>query len=51
MEIQPPGAPHFRGAHKLMVKAAKKATYAFVTTDRDVKDEELITVFAGVESS
>ena len=33
-----------------MVKAAKKATYAFVT-DRDVKDEELITVFAGVESS
>ena len=32
-----------------MVKAAKKATYA-VVRDRDVTDEELITVFAGVES-
>ena len=32
-----------------MVKAAKKATYA-VLRDRDVTDEELIAVFAGVES-
>ena len=32
-----------------MVKAAKKATCA-VVRDRDVTDEELITVFAGVES-
>ena len=45
--FNPPGAPHFRGAHEVMVKAAKKATYAVV---RDVNDEELITVFAGVES-
>ena len=44
-----PGAPHFGGAHKVIVKAAKKATYA-VVRDRDVTDEELITVFAGVES-
>ena len=32
-----------------MVKAVKKATYA-VGRDRDVTDEELITVFAGMES-
>ena len=31
------------------MKAAKKATYG-VLRDRDVTDEELITVFAGVES-
>ena len=32
-----------------MVKGAKKATYA-VVGEREVNDEELITVFAGVES-
>ena len=32
-----------------MVKAAKKAIYAIVG-ERDVNDEELITVFTGVES-
>ena len=32
-----------------MMKCAKKATYA-VVGDRDLTDEELITVFAGVES-
>ena len=32
-----------------MVKAAKKAIYA-VVSDRDVTDEELITVFTGAES-
>ena len=32
-----------------MVKAAKKAIYA-VVGERDVNDEGLITVFAGVES-
>ena len=31
------------------MKAAKKATYA-VVRDRDMTDEELVTVFAGVES-
>ena len=43
------GAPHFGGAQEVMVKAAKKSTCA-VVQDRDVADEELITVFAGVES-
>ena len=47
--FNPPGAPHFGGAQEVMVKVAKKATYA-VIRDRDVTDEELITVFAGVES-
>ena len=47
--FNPPGAPHFGGAHEVMMKAAKKATNA-VVRDRDVNDEELITVFAGVES-
>ena len=40
--FNPPGAPHFGGAHEVLVKAAKKAIYA-VVGDRDVTDEELIT--------
>ena len=44
-----PSAPHFGGAHEVMVKAAKKAIYA-VVGERDVNDEELITVFPGMES-
>ena len=44
-----PAAPHFGGAHEVMVKGAKNAIYA-VVGDRDVTDEELITMFAGVES-
>ena len=47
--LNPPAAPHFGGAHEVMVKAAKKAIYA-VVSDRDVTDEELITVLAGAES-
>ena len=47
--FNPPAAPHFGGAHEVMVKAAKKAIYA-VVGDRDVTDEKLITVFVGVES-
>ena len=47
--FNPPSAPHFGGAHEVMVKAAKKAIYA-VVGERDVNDEELITVFAGMES-
>ena len=47
--FNPRGAPHFEGAHEVMVKAAKKAVYV-VVGERDVNDEELITVFAGVES-
>ena len=47
--FNPQGAPHFEGAHEVMVKAAKKAIYV-VVGERDVNDEELITVFARVES-
>ncbi|XP_067022918.1 uncharacterized protein [Acropora muricata] len=47
--FNPPGAPHFGGVHEVLVKAAKKAIYA-VVGDRDLTDEELITVSTGVES-
>ena len=49
--FNPPGAPHFGGAHEVtvLVKAAKKAIYA-VVGDRDVTDEVLITVSSRVES-
>ncbi|XP_022806415.1 uncharacterized protein LOC111343492 [Stylophora pistillata] len=44
-----PADPDSPGAHEILVKAAKKATYAIVG-EWDMNDEELITVFAGVES-
>ena len=47
--FSPPGAPHFGGAHEVMVKAAKKAIYA-VLSNSDVTAEELIKVVAGAES-
>ncbi|XP_044176724.1 uncharacterized protein LOC122959469 [Acropora millepora] len=47
--FNPPGVPHFGGGHEVLVKAAKKAIYA-VVGDRDVTDEELITVSTWVES-
>ena len=47
--FNPQGAPHFEGAHEVMVKAAKKAIYV-VVGERNVNDEELITAFAKVES-
>ena len=46
--FNPPAPPHFGGTHEVMLKATQKSTYAAVR-DRDVTDEELITVFAGVE--
>ena len=47
--FNPPAAPHFGGAHEVMARADKKSIYA-VVGHRDVTDEELITVFTGVES-
>ena len=44
----PPAAPHFGGAHEIMVKAAKKALYG-VLSNAEVRDEELITACTGVE--
>ena len=47
--FNPTGAPHFSGAHEVIVKAAKKAIYA-VLSNSDVTDEDLITVVTGAES-
>ena len=47
--FNPPGDPHFGGAHEIMVKAAKKTIYA-VLSSSEVTDEELITVCTGAES-
>ena len=47
--FNPPGAPHFGEAQKVMVKAAKKAVYP-VLSSSEVTDEDLITVVTGAES-
>ena len=45
----PPLAPHFGGVFERMIKSAKRAINA-ILGNADVKDEELLTVFTGVES-
>ena len=47
--FNPPQEPHFGGAHKIMIKAAKKAIHA-VLGEANVTDEELMTAFIGAES-
>ena len=45
----PPAAPHFGEAHEVMVQADEKTIYA-VAGHQDVTNEELITMFTGLES-
>ena len=47
--FNPPGGPHFGGAHESLIKTAKKALHA-ILGKADIKDEELLTCFAGVEA-
>ena len=47
--FNPPLAPHFGGVHETMVKSAKRAIYAILSS-ADITYEELITAFAGAES-
>ena len=45
----PPAVPHFGGVFESMIKSAKQAIFA-VLGDAEVNDEELETIFIGVES-
>jgi len=45
----PPTAPHFGVVFKSTIKSAKQAIFA-VLGDAEVNDEELETIFIGVES-
>ena len=45
----PPAAPRFGGVFESMIKSAKQAIFA-VLGDAEVNDEELETIFIGVES-
>ena len=45
----PPSAPHFGGVFEAMIKSSKRAIYA-ILKDADITDEELQTMFIGVES-
>ena len=45
----PPAAPHFGGVCECMIKSAKRAIFT-VLRDAEVNDEELETIFIGVES-
>ena len=43
-----PAAPHFGGVHESMIKAAKKSLKV-ILGNAEIKDEELMTAFTGVE--
>ena len=45
----PPLTPHFGGVFERMIRSAKRPIQA-ILGNADVKDEELMTVFTGVES-
>lgn len=46
--FNPPLAPHFSGVHDVMIKAAKKAIYAILSS-AGVTDEELLSAVVGAE--
>ena len=45
----PPAAPHFGGVFESIIKSAKRAIFAALG-DTEVNDEELETIFIGIES-
>ena len=45
----PQHAPHFGGAHEIMIKGAKRAIYA-ILGNAHITDEELMTAFTGAEA-
>ena len=48
MQIYTPAEPHFGGVQESMIKAAKKSLKVKVE-NAEIKDEELMTAFTGVE--
>lgn len=46
--FNPPLAPHFSGVHEVMIKAAKRAIYAILSS-ADVTDEEFLSAVVGAE--
>ena len=48
-KFNPPHAPHFGGAHEIIIKGAKPAIYA-ILGNADITDEELMTAFTGAEA-
>jgi len=46
--FNPPLGPHFSGVHEIMIKAAKRAIYAILSS-ADITDEELLSAIVGAE--